>query len=205
MAVRRQPGRLRPVRPDLDVREERVRRAVRRSHGGLHRRRERVADRLRPLGRYRFICTGGAAGAEPGPAWSRGLHYGSGRLRGGHRAGQGVHPARRRLSDRPQPAARDHLRGRSVLRLPGAAPDQPLTFPLLRAAPRGGGGRLLTRTDDPGARWHRLLPAHCGNPPARCVGERGPRQRGRPAGRSQGASRARDAGRPRPQRPGAGV
>ncbi len=118
----RRAGRVRPPAPRGDGAGERA------ARGGSRRRRR---PRLR-TGRRGDRGGQGAAGrprAADRPRQARAarvhLEHGRGGLRGGRRARQGVHPRRRRLPGRAEPALDRRLPGGRVLDLPRPAGDQP--------------------------------------------------------------------------------
>ena len=123
------------------------------------------------------------------------------RLRRGGGALQGVHPRRRRLPGRAEPALERRRAGGGVLDLPRPARDQPEPLHVL---PRLRGlrdrGRLAGVADQGRGAPRRAAPDRR-HPPARRHRRGRPRARRGAAGRREGARRARDAGRPGPQRP----
>ena len=88
----------------------------------------------------------------------RGIH-----CRGG--AGQGIHPRRRRLPDRAEPAILGAVRAAAVLALPGAAADQSGAVPVLPRFRRLRRGRLQPGNPGAAARRHRDHPPAGRHPP----------------------------------------
>ena len=118
----------------------------------------------------------------------------------GGRGGQGVRRRRRHLPGGARPAVRPRTRCRSVRRVPGAAPGEPVAVHVLRAPSGVDDRRVVARADGAVARPPGDLAPDRRHAAPRV--DRGARPAdGRRAERaSEGARRARDARRPRPQR-----
>ena len=113
--------------------------------------------------------------------------------------GEGAHPRRRRLPDRPLPARRAADLGDRARALPLAAPRQPLAVPLPARARRARPRRLLAGDARQGRGATGLAePDRWDDAPRRG-------RRGAAASLREGPGRACDAGRPRPQRSLAGL
>ena len=123
-------------------------------------------------------------------------------LRRRGRAVQGVHPRRRRLPGRPEPALERRAPVERVLDLPRPAHGQPVARTCTSSTSRTSRSpaRRPSRWSRSSGRARRAAPDRR-HPAARRHRRRGPRARRGAARRREGARRARDARRPRPQRP----